>query len=448
MIDILSFFTIYMSLFFLITIFGVSKFGHWGISKLLIGALQLVLLYKFYNLSGLNVSNVLVMNKVELNFFSVLIVLQVVTFFLLPDTRQSFFKAVLSCLMIVGLMICIGSTSLLTFFLASQLATYSFLGALAMDKGGKVSLNSLRIFMKNEFYNGFFLLFLFFYLLATGGLGIVDVQIQSEKMFSLSGAMFTCYFLSKFGIFPFHSNETDIIRTTQLDMSSFGLVLNKAGLLFATFKIYKVLQLNMNPEHMDYLLFVFRILGIVTILYAGLISTWSKNFFDSISYLYVVLMGLLAFIFSIGINDQIRELSFIYVVISGLGLVLFVSHASKFLDKSGENVCYPAKALPIVWTFLTLGILLGIPSFPGYEIKVLIMKALVVNKHIPDLLASCLTIVFGIQIIKFFKIESSSYPNNYTVLKNTIGLQLYSAIVLLGLILFSINPALLLNSMK
>ncbi|TNF30656.1 MAG: hypothetical protein EP319_04345 [Deltaproteobacteria bacterium] len=448
MIDMLSFLTIYMSLFFAVSLFGVSRFGHWGISKLLLGALQLILLYKIFHLDELNIANMLVLNKVDLNVSSLLIAIQITSFFLLPDTRQSFFKAILSCLMVLGIIISIASNSLLIFILAAQLATYSFLGAMAMDKGGKVSLNALRIFMKNEFYNGFFLLFILFFYLATGSMSLENIQIQSVNLFSLSGVMFISYFFSRFGIFPFHSNDTDIIRTTKLDMCSFGLILLKGGLLFASFKIYSVLQIHMNKLHMEYLVFIFRILGIATIIYAGLISTWAKNFFDSVSYLYVVLMGFLAFVFSIDNSIQIREISFVYIIISGAGLVLFLSHTSKYLNQNSEEIHYPAKPLPVIWALFTLGIMLGIPSFPGYEVKILIMKSLVLQKNIPDLLASCLTIIFGIQIIKFFKIGTSPLPNNYTVLKNTIGLQLYSAIVLLGLILFSINPTLLLDSLK
>jgi len=447
MIDVLSFFSVYLVLLFLIIVFGVSKFGHWGISKLLLGSLQLVLFYKIYQLPEININDNFVLAQTDLNYLLVLIFIQIVSFFLLPDDRQSFFKAALSCFLMIGLFVSISSNSLLIYFIAAQLAYYSYLGIVAMDKGGKVSLNSLRIFMKNEFYNGFFLLSLYFYLMATGSQSLININVQQETMFSLSAVLFLVYFLARIGVFPFHSNETDIIRTTNIDVCSFGLILLKAGLLYSSFKIFNIFYVTMNAEHLEYLLLVLRILGVTTIVYAGLISSWSKNFYDSLSYLYVVLMGFLAFVFSLEDPAKIKDFSFFYVIISGIGLVLFMSHSAKYLDKSLERVNLPADGRPIIWAIITLGIMLGIPAFPGFEIKVFIMKALVNQNHIPELLASCFVLIFGLQIVKFFRVEKSSIPNNYTVLKNTIGLQLYSAIVLLGLILFSINPALLLKSM-
>jgi formate hydrogenlyase subunit 3/multisubunit Na+/H+ antiporter MnhD subunit len=448
MIDFASFFLIYMVLFFIVVLFGVSKFGHWGISKLILGAVQLVLLYKLYQFDEIRVAESLVLTETDLSFGMILILFQITSFFLLPDTRESFFKAVLSCILVIGLLVSMGSTTLLTFFLAIQLANYSFMGSVAMDKGGKVSLNSLRIFMKNEFYNGFFLLFLFFYLMSTGSLSLVEVEIGSTPLFSLSALMFVAFFLARIGIFPFHSNDTDIIRTTRLVSMSFGLILLKSGLLYSSYKVLSVLINNLEPDHLSYLYLIFRILGITTIIYAGLISTWSKNFYDSVSYLYVVLMGFLAFIFSLESIVQIQQLSFVYVAISALGLVLFLAHSTKFMDKSSELIRFPTKALPIAWALITLGIMIGIPASPGFDIKIYIMKVLATKGHILDLIASCLIVLFGIQILKFFRMDSSPFPNNYAVLKNTIGLQLYSAIVLLGVILFSINPALLLESFK
>ena len=443
MIDFVTFFSVYLGLFFIIALFGVSRIGHWGISKLIIGALQLVLFYKLYQFEEIIIAESILLSSTDLAIGNILIIIQISSFFLLPDTRESFFKVLLSCLMLIGILVSMGATTLLTFFLAIQLANYSFMGSVAMDRGGKVSLNSLRIFMKNEFYNGFFLLFLFFYFISTGSLSLISVDIISTPIFSLSAVMFMAFYFARIGIFPFHSNDTDIIRTTKLDSIAFGLVLLKTGLLYSSFKVLSVLINNLDQDHLNYFYLIFRILGISTIIYAGLISTWSKNFYDSISYLYVVSMGFLAFIFSLENIAKIQYFSFVYISICGLGLALFLAHSSKFIDEKTNLVMFPARALPIIWALITLGIMIGVPASPSFEIKLNIMKALATKGHILDLFASCLTVLFGVQVLKFFRIDDSHSFNKYTVLKNTIGLQLYSAIVMLGIILFSIKPALI-----
>jgi hypothetical protein len=402
-----------------------------------------VLFYKLYQFEEIKIAESILLSSTDLAFGKILIIIQISSFFLLPDTRESFFKVLLSCLMLIGILVSMGATTLLTFFLAIQLANYSFMGSIAMDRGGKVSLNSLRIFMKNEFYNGFFLLFLFFYFISTGSLSLLSVDIISTQIFSLSTIMFMAFYFARIGIFPFHSNDTDIIRTTKLDSIAFGLVLLKTGLLYSSFKVLSVLINNLEQDHLNYFYLIFRILGISTIIYAGLISTWSKNIYDSVSYLYVVSMGFLAFIFSLENIEKIQYFSFVYISICGLGLALFLAHSSKFIDAKTNLVIFPARALPIIWALITLGIMVGVPASPSFEIKLNIMKALAKKGYILDLFASCLTVLFGVQILKFFRIDQSQTYNKYTVLKNTIGLQLFSAIVVLGIILFSIKPALI-----
>ncbi|MCO4793075.1 MAG: hypothetical protein KC493_05165 [Bacteriovoracaceae bacterium] len=448
MIEVLNFLGIYFLIFFTITLFGVSKYSHYGISKLLFGGLQLILLFKIVNFGEIKLGEIYNLSGFSYRLAIALVVIQVLGFFLIEDTRKGLIKSIVSCFTIFSILCCLGFNSLILFFISSQMTFYSMIGFMALEEGRNISLNSLRLFIKNEFYAGFFLLFLVFLRISTGNITLTEISVVAPEMYSISVLMFFIYFLSKLGVFPFHSNDTDIVRSGKVDTFTLGLLIVKSGIYLATVKILLTLVGHMDPVHKEYLYFVLRILGFVTIVYASLISAWGKDFFDSVSYLYSALMGCLVFTFTLENSELIQEIAVLYILITGISFSLLIPHSLKYLEKSSENVFIPKNPLPLVLILICLGSMVGVPGFPGFEIRVLLLKSLVSNGHILEFITAGSVVIAGLFFLKFYRYSSERRLNNYTVLKDTIGLQLYSATVLVILVVLSVKPTILLNSLK